>query len=293
MRLARWQGPDGPRVVAVLGSGLADLGAMLLINGIPADGMRALIREWEHLLPMVQEEVARKERDDRLLPLVESELLLPVEGFGRVIGIGHNYRAHVAEMGKSVPKVPEMFLRLPSSLVPPYGQIVLPAASPELDLEVELAVVIGQGGRSLGEGEALAAVFGYTVANDVSVRDFQHRTSQWTAGKNFDRTAPVGPWIVTRDEIKDPQALTLSSEVNGEPMQEASTADMIFPVSRLVAEASRFTTLEAGDLILSGTPSGTGSGREPPRWLKSGDLVTVSVGGIGSLANRVVAERAS
>lgn len=280
-------------MVAVQAAGLADLGGLLLINGLPADGMRALIREWEQLLPLVQEEVARKERDDRLLPLVESELLLPVEGCGRVIGIGHNYQAHVAEMGKTVPKVPEMFLRLPSSLVPPYGQIVLPAASPELDLEVELAVVIGQGGRSLGEGDALAAVFGYTVANDVSVRDFQHRTSQWTAGKNFDRTAPVGPWIVTQDEIKDPQALTLSSEVNGERMQEASTADMIFPVSRLVAEASRFTTLEAGDLILTGTPSGTGSGREPPRWLRSGDLVTVSVGGIGSLANRVVAERAS
>lgn len=290
MKLARWQGPDGPRVVAVEEAGLADLGALLLINGLAADGMRALIKQWAKLRPAVLDEVARKTRDRRLVPLVDSELLLPVEGWGRVIGIGHNYRQHVVEMGRPLPELPEMFLRLPSSLIAPYADIQLPRASLELDLEVELAVVIGAGGRAIKEEAAPLAIFGYTVANDVSLRDFQHRTSQWTAGKNFEQTAPVGPWIVTRDEIAEPEALVLSSQINGQPMQEAPAADMIFPVARLVAEASIFTTLEAGDLILTGTPSGVGAGRRPPRWLKAGEEVTASVSGIGQLRNRVVAE---
>lgn len=252
--------------------------------------MRGLIGAWQELFSLVRDEIDRQTTEHRLAPLVERALLLPVEGWGRVIGIGHNYRAHAAEGGHVPAAVPEMFLRLWSSLQDPYGDIWLPRASEQLDLEVELAVVIGDGGRALNREQAQVGVFGYTVANDISVRDFQHRTSQWTPGKNFDRTAPVGPWIVTKDEIADPQALRLQSWIGDQPMQDGQTADMIFSVWQLVCAASAFTTLEPGDLILTGTPAGTGSFRKPPRWLRAGEEVTVSVGGVGRLQNKVVVE---
>ncbi|MHB1981815.1 MAG: fumarylacetoacetate hydrolase family protein [Sulfobacillus sp.] len=291
MKLARQQSASGPRVVAVTETGVADLGPLLKAHQLAADSMRGLIRMWADLAPLVRAEIARQTAEHRLMPLVERTLLVPVEGWGRVIGIGHNYQAHAAEAGHGPPPAPEMFLRLPSSLTDPFGDILLPVASQQLDLEVELAVVIGSGGRGLSQEAALASVFGYTVANDISVRDVQHRTSQWTPGKNFDQTAPVGPWIVTKDEIDDAQALRLRSWIGAAPMQDGTSADMIFAVPELVAAASAFTTLEPGDLILTGTPAGTGNWRTPPRWLLPGEVVTVSVEAIGQLKNKVVLEQ--
>ncbi len=278
--------------MAVTERGVADLGDLLSLRRLAPDAMRALIAAWDELAPSVQDEVDRQVRDRLTTPLVASDLLLPVDCPARVIGIGRNYARHAEESGHAPPTlVPELFLRLSSSLTAPYGDIVLPQASEQLDLEVELAVVIGQGGRALPKEAGLLGVFGYSVANDTSVRDFQHRTSQWTPGKNFDQTAPVGPWIVTKDEIKDPQTLRLRSWIGDEPMQDASSADMIFSVAELVSAVSQFTTLEPGDLILTGTPAGTGGWRTPPRWLLAGEVVTVSVSQVGQLSNKVVAEK--
>ena len=161
--------------------------------------------------------------------------------------------------------------------------------SPQVDFEGELVAVIGMGGREIPEARALDHVAGYTIFNDISIRDFQRRTSQWMIGKNFDRSGPLGPALVTRDEVPDPQALTLTVDVSGERTQEASTSIMIFPVAHLIAYISQALTLEPGDLIATGTPSGVGFARKPPRWLRAGDVVRVSISRLGVLETPIAA----
>ena len=190
----------------------------------------------------------------------------------------------------ATPEVPTVFSKYNSSLTGHLCPIVLPRNSAKPDYEAEFAVVIGKGGRHIEEDRWREHVFGYTIVNDVSARDFQMATSQWMMGKTFDTFAPVGPWIVTADEIADPHNLRIALRLNGETLQDSNTSNLIFGIGKLIAFLSSVFTLEAGDIISTGTPAGVGFARKPPVWLKAGDRVEVEVEGIGTLVNPVVAE---
>jgi 5-carboxymethyl-2-hydroxymuconate isomerase len=208
---------------------------------------------------------------------------------GKVVAVGLNYRTHADESGIAAPEQPLIFAKFPSSVIGPSDPIVIdPALTKRVDWEVELAVVVGRRMRNVPVEAALEHVFGYTVANDVSARDVQFGDGQWTRGKSFDSFCPLGPVVVTADELGPPDDLRVTTRVNGELMQDDSTANMIFGVAELLAFCSRCFTLEPGDVLLSGTPDGCGEFMDPPRSLAPGDLVEVAVEGIGTLANRVV-----
>jgi 2-keto-4-pentenoate hydratase/2-oxohepta-3-ene-1,7-dioic acid hydratase in catechol pathway len=191
-----------------------------------------------------------------------------------------------------IPSVPTIFAKFPSSVIGPGDRIVLPRNSAKPDYEAEFAFVIGKHGRHVPKERWQEYVFGYTCANDVSARDFQMATTQWMMGKTFDTFAPIGPWIVTADEIADPHALNISMTINGEVLQKSNTRELIFRVPDLIAYLSSVFTLEPGDIVLTGTPSGVGFSHRPPRWLREGDETVVSIEGIGKLRNVVVTETA-
>jgi 2-keto-4-pentenoate hydratase/2-oxohepta-3-ene-1,7-dioic acid hydratase in catechol pathway len=221
-------------------------------------------------------------------------LLAPIEP-RQLLCIGLNYRRHAAETGAKIPDYPILFFKGVNAAQDPGAPIVIPGHLPsgEVDYECELAVVIGRTCRNVARERALDHVLGYTCANDVSARDWQIRNGggQWCRGKTFDTFAPLGPCLVTRDEIPNPNALAIATILNGERVQDENTADMIFDVPRLIEFLSGSTTLPAGTVILTGTPHGVGMARKPPRWLKPGDVVTVEIEGIGQLTNPVVSER--
>lgn len=220
----------------------------------------------------------------------DARLAAPVARPGKVVCIGLNYRDHAAETGAAIPSEPVMFMKATTSVCGPFDPLVLPPGSVATDWEVELAVVIGRRVRELTEAEALEAVGGYLIMVDYSERSWQkERGGQWVKGKSYDRFAPLGPWLATADEVPDPQALALELKVNGEVRQCGSTADMIFPVARLVAAVSEFMTLEPGDVISTGTPAGVGAGMRPPRFLRPGDVVEATVAGLGAQRQQVVA----
>ncbi len=217
---------------------------------------------------------------------------LPIARPEKFICVGLNYALHAQEGGHDIPTYPAFFLRVASSLVAAGAPIVRPACSEQLDYECELAIVIAKGGRHIPEETALDHVFGYTNFNDVSVRDFQRKTSQWTPGKNFDGTGPLGPWVVTADELPaGASGLRIMTRVNGNVMQDSNTSDMIFSTARTIALLSEFMTLSPGDVIATGTPSGVAHARKPPTWMKAGDTVEVEIDGIGVLSNPVVDEQ--
>jgi acylpyruvate hydrolase len=197
--------------------------------------------------------------------------------------------AHIAEMGSQPPKFPTLFAKYTRALIGPRDPITLPKVSEKIDWEVELALVIGSEGRHLTAENAMDVVAGYTVLNDVSARDFQRRTEQWLQGKTFEGSTPVGPALVTKDEL-DPSDLALTTEIDGQTMQSSRTSDLLFKPAEILAYISQIITLEPGDIIATGTPSGVGSGRNPQVWLKAGQTVTCKVEGIGELVNRCVAE---
>jgi 2-keto-4-pentenoate hydratase/2-oxohepta-3-ene-1,7-dioic acid hydratase in catechol pathway len=218
------------------------------------------------------------------------QLLAPVHP-RKVVAIGLNYRDHIEETGLATPTAPLVFAKFPSSIIGPEEPIVIDTAiSQRVDWEVELAVVIGRSMRCVPVDEALSHVFGYTVANDVSARDVQFGDGQWVRGKSLDTFCPVGPWVVTADDIPNPQALRLRTRVNGETVQDASTVQMVFGVAELLAYCSQSFTLEAGDLVLTGTPWGCGEFMTPARSLADGDVVEVEIDGIGCLRNPVVVQ---
>jgi 2-keto-4-pentenoate hydratase/2-oxohepta-3-ene-1,7-dioic acid hydratase in catechol pathway len=217
--------------------------------------------------------------------------LLPViPGPQKIICIGVNYADHAAETGQAPPPYPTVFAKFANTLAASGDPIVLPSASTMPDYEGELAVVIGRPGHQITEQDALDYVTGYTAFNDVSARDFQGHTSQWTMGKSPDTFGPLGLALVTADEIPDPQKLELRTTVNGEVLQQASTADMVFTVRQLIAYLSQTMTLLPGDVIATGTPSGIGAARTPPRFLRPGDTVVISIDGVTELTNPVVGE---
>ncbi|OIO04036.1 MAG: hypothetical protein AUJ49_03705 [Desulfovibrionaceae bacterium CG1_02_65_16] len=214
------------------------------------------------------------------IPLAEVELL-PLVRPSKVVCVGLNYHDHAREMGLPIPDEPVLFLKPPTSIIGPGDAIVSPACSNRVDYEAELALVIGHSVRFVSEAEALRCVFGYACANDVTARDLQKKDGQWTRAKSFDTFCPVGPWIET--QVQDPQALPIRAVVNGEVRQQGNTADMIFPVAKLVSFISRVMTLLPGDVILTGTPAGIGP-------VMDGDEVTIEIDQVGLLTNHVVSE---
>jgi acylpyruvate hydrolase len=221
--------------------------------------------------------------------LADVVLLRPVLAPAAVVCVGHNYRNHILEMGRELPDAPTLFSKVPIALADPYADVTLPLASQSVDYEGELAVVIGRGGRDIPLDDAWEAVAGVTVLNDVSMRDYQRRTIQWFAGKTWEASTPVGPYVVTTDEISDFGSLELKVEVNGEERQHAVLGDLVFDVPTLVSDISRIFTLRPGDIIATGTPGGVGVAREPAIFLRDGDVVEVTITEIGKLRTRFVA----
>ncbi len=223
--------------------------------------------------------------------LAEVKLHAPIPRPGKIIALGLNYRDHALEANMALPEIQTWFAKMPTTVNGPYDGIELPRVSAKLDYEAELAFVIGKRGRHITREQAPSVIGGYCVANDVSVRDWQLRTSQFIVGKSFDTHCPFGPWIVTPDEVGDPQALAIRATVNGETRQDSNTREMVFDVYAMIEHISQAMTLEPGDLVLTGTPAGVGAVSKPPRYLKEGDVVRIEIERIGHIENRVVAER--
>ncbi len=226
-------------------------------------------------------------------PLADVELQAPIPNPSKYLAIGLNYRKHVEEairLGVKPPETQLWFNKQVSCVHPPYAPVHLPTVSDKLDYEAELGVVIGQRCRHVSVEQARAVIAGYVVCNDVSVRDWQSRSQTMTLGKSFNTHGPIGPWIVTDDEVPDPHALRLRTLVNGEVRQDSNTADMLYNIYEQIAHLSTVMTLEPGDVLATGTPSGVGVGMVPPCFLKVGDLVRVEVEGIGHIENTIVPE---
>jgi len=252
---------------------------------LPAE-MIAFLQAGDTALAAVQR--ALDEVDERaLIPLTEVTLLAPVPRPGKIICIGHNYYGHT---GATVPAFPDIFAKFNNVVIAPGQPIVIPRASAKVDYEGELAVVIGKRARYVEQARAFDVIAGYTIFNDVTARDFQSRASQWTLGKSFDTFGPMGPALVTKDEIPDPGVLDLSLTLNGQEMQHANTRQLIFSIPFLIEYITQAITLEPGDVISTGTPSGTGASRQPPVFMKPGDEVRVHIEKIGELVNSVVSE---
>jgi 2-keto-4-pentenoate hydratase/2-oxohepta-3-ene-1,7-dioic acid hydratase in catechol pathway len=265
----------GSEVVGLRGAGFADL--LSVIAG-GADALDRVAR-WADNAP-----------GSEILSAEKVRLLAPIPRPPKLVCIGLNYRDHAEEAKLPIPDVPTVFAKFSTAVIGPGHPIVLPKISSKPDYEAEFAVVIGRRGRHVPEERWRDYVFGYTIVNDVSARDFQMATSQWTMGKTFDTFAPMGPAVVTADEIEDPHNLAISLTLSGEVMQSSNTSNLIFNVPRLIAFLSSAFTLEPGDVISTGTPGGVGFARRPPRWLRPGDETRIKVDGLGELVNPVVAE---
>jgi acylpyruvate hydrolase len=231
---------------------------------------------------------AFESRSELLIPFERVEIGPPVPDPDKIICLGLNYLEHATEVHLSVPPAPTFFAKFRNALCGPTSPIILPRVSTQIDYEGELAVVIGRRCKGVTESEAPGCVAGYAIINDVSARDLQMQTSQWMAGKTLDTFAPMGPGIVPAGDIPDPQTLGITTRVNGVTLQKGNTRDMIFPVARTIAFLSSLMTLEPGDIIATGTPSGVGFKRQPPIFLKAGDIVEVEIERIGVIRNPVV-----
>jgi 2-keto-4-pentenoate hydratase/2-oxohepta-3-ene-1,7-dioic acid hydratase in catechol pathway len=215
--------------------------------------------------------------------------VLPIERPGKIVCVGLNYRDHAEEQGAPLPEAPLLFAKWQNTLIGPGEPIAIPPLVTKCDYEAELGVVIGASVRNASAENALEAVAGYICVNDVSARDLQFADGQWTRGKSPDTFCPVGPRLVPRDEVPDPQALSIRAILNGTPMQDSTTANMVFGVADLIAYITQTITLEPGDLIATGTPAGVGAFRKPPVFMQPGDEITIEIEGLGSLTNPVVA----
>lgn len=225
------------------------------------------------------------------VPLDEVRLHAPIARPGKIIGIGLNYSDHAEETGADIPEKPIVFAKYPNTIIGPGEAIRIPAVTEQADYEAELAVVIGRSARHVDPGDALECVFGYMNANDVSSRDLQFSEGgQWTRSKSLDTFAPIGPYLVSREDVPDPQNLSIKATLNGEVMQEGTTEKMIFSVAEVISFLSKGMTLEPGDIILTGTPPGVGVARDPQVFLKDGDEVTIEIEGLGVLTNPVEQE---
>jgi len=245
---------------------LLELNSMLTTSGIPED--------WE--------EYCEATAFCRWLP--------PVAAPEKIICVGLNYKGHAAETNAKIPEVPVLFGKFNTALVGASGPVILPSNSNQVDYEAELAVVIGKRAKRVSFEEASSIVGGYTIMNDVSARDWQYRVRQWLTAKSFDTFAPIGPWLVTPDEIPDPHDLRVSLTLNGKTMQDSNTRDLIFGIPALISHISQIFTLKPGDIISTGTPPGVGFVRKPPVFLRDGDVVEISIDGIGTIKHSCIAE---
>jgi 2,4-diketo-3-deoxy-L-fuconate hydrolase len=267
----------------------------LVTYSVDGNGPRVGSLEGEEIRPLAHEDMIEfieyggsPEPGEDTVPLGEARIHAPVARPQKVIGIGLNYEDHAAETGADIPEKPIVFAKYANTVIGPGEAIRIPPITEQADYEAELAVIIGRAARNVPESGALDHVFGYTNANDVSSRDLQFSEGgQWTRSKSIDTFCPIGPFIATRDEIEDPQDLSIRCVLNGEVMQDGTTSKMIFSVAELVSFLSQGMTLVPGDIIVTGTPPGVGSARDPQVWLKDGDEVTIEIEGLGSLTNPV------
>ena len=278
VRIVSYAGREGPLAGYVRGGEVRSLG----------EPLRECL-EWGDLKEQVEacEEAAREESWEPVDNLEAMKLLPPIPDPGKIVCLGLNYGAHAAEAGLEPPDSPTFFAKFANALVGHDAPVRLPAASEKVDFEAEVAFVIGRRAKDVTAGDALDHVAGYMLLDDLSARDLQFATPQWMPGKVFDGSAPCGPWLVTADEVEH-DAIEFSLELNGEEMQSARTDDLVFSIPEIVAHLSSLMTLEPGDVISTGTPSGVGSTREPRVWLKSGDRIVISSPQLGELATRIV-----
>jgi 2-keto-4-pentenoate hydratase/2-oxohepta-3-ene-1,7-dioic acid hydratase in catechol pathway len=264
---------------AVSGDGVVTMnervGHPTLCAALAAGAMEAMRKAAQEAKP------DRKLANVKFLPVITQP--------GKILCAGVNYRSHAAEVGRELPKQPSMFIRFTDTLVGHEGQMIRPTVSDNFDFEGELTLVIGKGGRHIKTEHALDHVAGYTILVDGSVRDYQKFSV--TSGKNFPGTGPLGPWLVTTDEIPDPGKLTLTTRLNGQQVQHSGTDKLIYSIPQIIAFCSDFTTLSAGDVIATGTPEGVGHSRKPPLWMKPGDVLEVEITGIGTLRTHIVDEK--
>jgi acylpyruvate hydrolase len=259
---------------------------------VPAD-MNGFLQGGKESLELAKRAIqyALENREDKGRKLVFSvndvQVEAPVPNPGKIICVGHNYREHILEMGREIPEFPVVFAKFANTVVGPEDDIPFFPISEQLDYEAELAFVIGKSARNVSQEDAMDYVAGYTIVNDVTYRDLQRRTIQWLQGKTVEGSAPMGPWLITTDELTDPSGLEVVLTVNGEERQHTNTANLVFSVQYLVEFLSNLVTLEPGDVILTGTPGGVGVAMDPPTFLKDGDVVTISIEKIGSLENKV------
>jgi acylpyruvate hydrolase len=252
-------------------------------------GLLPLLTAGASALDQAREALASA-RDAQLIPESEVTLLAPLPRPGKIICLGHNYKGHIGLGRIELPEYPTFFSKTANTVTGPDQPILIPPASEQVDFEAELCIVISPGGRHIPEAEAMKHVAGYTIANDVSARDYQKRTSQWMIGKSFDTFLPMGPALVTPDEVPDVYALDLSLALNGIERQRINTRDMIFPIAFLIAYLSAVMTLEPGDVLLTGTPAKLPSAPEMPAFMRPGDIVEIRIDHLGTLCNPVVAE---
>ena len=278
MRLVTYRGGGATRAGALTAAGVLDAAEVL---GIEETGVRELIADGG-----VEELRGSLEGTDAA-PISGAKLLPPLPDPDKIVCIGLNYRSHAAEAGIDPPDQPTFFAKFRNALAPADATVKLPAASEKVDYEAEVAFVLGRRCKDVEASDALDAIAGYMLLNDLSARDLQFATPQWMPGKVFDGSAPCGPALVTPDEAGAPDAISFALDLNGERMQEASTSDLVFSVPELVARLSRWMTLEPGDIVSTGTPSGVGSIRQPRVWLKPGDEIVISSPSLGELRTTI------
>jgi 2,4-didehydro-3-deoxy-L-rhamnonate hydrolase len=286
MKLTSYEHRGQLLVGAVVGERVVDLSSVVLSLGhdaISRDSMLALLAGGDAAMEAARKHLAQASR--QAIALNDVRLLAPIPRPGRIVAIGRNYADHAAETGVKPFENPRIIAKLPSCVVGPGAVVRRPTGVTKLDYEVELGVVVGRRAKLVSRADALEHVAGYTILDDVSAREFQFDVSpaQTTFAKSMDDFCPLGPWIVTRGEIPDPQRLALKLWVNGELLQDGNTHDMIFGVAQLIEYISRYMTLEPGDVIATGTPAGVGAFRKPPRWLQPSDKVELEIAGIGRL----------
>ncbi|MBV8136413.1 MAG: fumarylacetoacetate hydrolase family protein [Deltaproteobacteria bacterium] len=287
MRIVRYVEKNGVKLGAVKGDGVVDLSR---IFPSLSDNIIELIQRWSETKPDLERIVSERAPD---AAFANVHLLAPVARPGKIMAIGLNYGDHIRETGQKLPPHQIWFTKAVTSINGPFDPIELPIASAQLDYEAELVVIIGKRCKHVPSERAADVVFGYCAGNDVSVRDWQMQTTQWVLGKSFDTHAPIGPWIVTADEIGDPHTMGIRCFVNDQRRQNSNTENLVFNVYDQIAHLSQAMTLEPGDIIFTGTPGGVGLAMQPPQWLKAGDKVRVEIDRIGSIEAEIRPEGAS
>jgi len=282
MKLITYQSANGPKFGALSNDQVIDLCSV--DSNLPTT-MMDLLAAGEAGMTQAAAAIANADSAAHTQPVDQVTLLPPVLRPGKVIALGRNYAAHAKEGGAEPPDYPMLFHKTATSLIGAGGTVIIPAGTERVDFEAELAIIIGKVCKNIEETDAFDYIAGYTVANDITARDWQRLTTQFTAGKMVDTFGPLGPALVTKDEAPDPSNLRIKSILNGEVMQDGNTKMMIFSVPYLVSYISKISTLEPGDVILTGTPEGVGYARKPPVYMKDGDVITIEIDGLGTLTN--------